>query len=99
MYEGRLQWDIISDKNSDVLMRRRQFSDGTPDQMFLEMEVMGVKPEQFLHVFKNTTTLQTKWNPNCKSSELFKVDEGANIIVSKVKPPVALLSLRVIIGA
>ncbi len=42
---------------------------------------------------------QTIWNADCKSCEIFKVEEGAEIVVSSVKPPVAFLSNRIVIGA
>ena len=42
---------------------------------------------------------QTIWNSDCKSCEIFKVDDGVDIIVSSVKPPVAFLSNRIVIGA
>lgn len=60
---------------------------------------MGTKPEQYLYTFKHMSETQTIWNADCKSCEIFKIDDGVEILVSSVKPPVSFLSCRIILGA
>eukprot|EP00347_Sterkiella_histriomuscorum_P014040 403362389 len=100
LYETIDRAKLLQEKKSEnYVLKRRQFDDGTSDQIFIQQDIIGTLPEQFLYTFKNMTTTQTIWNPQCSKCFCYKIDDGVEVIVSLVQPPVSMLSVRVVFGA
>eukprot|EP00347_Sterkiella_histriomuscorum_P000916 403374033 len=96
-YETRTTAPTMSDvKEKQLILRRRQFEEGTPDQFLLEQTVIGVMPHQFFQTFRKVYETQHIWNQHLKSCELFDKDGDTEIIITIFKSPALFVASRIV---
>ena len=57
--------------------------DNPGDILIVEMDAIGVMPEQIFYIADHMETEQVKWNTGCAMCEVIKVEDGIQILASE----------------
>ncbi len=62
--------EVIYDKNKTILRKRMLNNDERQQQISIEMEVIGIMPQQFVYLFDKIRETQPQWNEYLKQIDL-----------------------------
>lgn len=101
-YQRKETQEVVRQSSETVLRTWMRNNDEMQSQVSLEKKVMGMVPEQFIHVLDKIAETQKDWNSHLKSCTyiLDHPDKGgADITQTLIKAPAPFMSGRVFFDA